>query len=104
LGIIKPTVTAVAFALLSWRLDVASWPLTIAFSLTFFIHGVVAAYLNSVTPGSDLAKETPGIRAGMLYVWATFFSPISLWAPVLFGTSAYALARRLRSNNRWRGP
>jgi hypothetical protein len=93
---IKPTLTAVAFALLSWQVGVGSWPLTIAFSLTFFLHGVATTYLESVAPGSDSAKETPGVRAGMLYVWAMLFSPISLWAPVLFGTSAYALARRLR--------
>jgi hypothetical protein len=98
---IKPTVTAVAFALLSWRLGVGSWLLTIVFNLTFFLHGLAIAYVNSFESANDMAGAAPGIRASMLYIWAMLFSPISLWGPVLFGSLAYALASRSRSNNRF---
>ena len=100
----KPALVAVAFAVLSWRLGVGSWPLTIVFSLTFFIHGIAAMYVHSFDPGNDMAGAPPGTRAGMLYVGAMLFSPVSLWAPVIFGSVTYALVVRLRSNNRWRGP
>ena len=103
-AITKPTVTAVAFAVLSSRLRVGSWPLTIVFCLTFFVHGVVDVYARSIGPGGDLAGEPPGTRHAMLYLWAMLFSPISLWAPVLFGALAYALVARLRSNKTLEGP
>jgi hypothetical protein len=96
----KPALVAVAFAVLSSRLGVGSWPLTIAFSLTFFIHGTVEMYLNS----DDMAGAPPGTRGGMVYLGAMLFSPVSLWAPVIFGCLTYSLMVRLRSNNRWRGP
>jgi hypothetical protein len=89
---LKPTLLAVAFALLAQRLGVASWPLVIAFSLTFFVHGIVAAYLQSAGPGSDLAGRSGNERGILLYLWAVIFSPISLWGPLLLGTMAYALA------------
>jgi len=100
----KPAITAVAFALLSWRLGVGSWPLTIAFSLTFFFYGIADTYARSFGSAGDLAGEPPETRHAMLYLWAVLFSPISLWAPVLFGALTYGLISRLRSNNRWRGP
>ena len=97
----KPTVTAVAFAFLSWRLRIGSWPLTIVFSLTFFLHGLAIAYVSSFRSGNDMADASPDFRVGMLYVWAMLFSPISLWGPVLFGSLAYGWASRSRSNNRF---
>jgi hypothetical protein len=100
----KPATIAVAFAVLSWRLGVGSWPLTIVFSLTFFIHSAVAMYVSSFDPTANPAGATTGTRAGIVYFGAILFSPITLWAPVLFGALAYAFATRLRSNNRWRGP
>lgn len=50
-------------------------------------------------------KRAGGIVSGMsprtmLYLWAMLFSPISLWAPVVFGTLTYTLVTRFRSNNR----
>jgi hypothetical protein len=92
--------TAVAFALLSWHLRIGSWPLTIVFSLTFFLYAVAIAYASSFAPGSELAGAPPGLRAGMIYFSAVLFSPISLWGPVLFGSLAYAWASRTRSNIR----
>ena len=89
---LKPTLVTVAFALLAQRLRVGSWPLVIAFSLTFFIHGVIAAYVQSLSPGSDYAGSSGNERGISLYLWALIFSPISLWGPLLFGTAAYALA------------
>ena len=96
----KPTVTAVAFALLSRRLRVGSWPLTITFCLMFFLYGVVIAYVTSLQSGNGLTDASPDTRATMLYLWAMLFSPISLWGPVLCGSLAYAWATRARSNNR----
>lgn len=37
---LKPTLCAVGFSLLAYRLRVASWPLVVAFSLTFFVEGL----------------------------------------------------------------
>jgi hypothetical protein len=97
---IKPTVTAVAFALLSRRLRVGSWPLTIAFCLMFFVYGVVVAYVTSVEPGNDMARASPDTRVTMLYLWAMMSSPLSLWGPVILGSLAYAWASKAWSNNR----
>jgi len=97
----KPTVTAVAFALLSRRLRVGSWPVTITFCLMFFLYGIVVAYVTSFQPGNDMAGASPDTRATMLYFLAMLFSPISLWGPVLFGSLAYAWASRVWSNNRF---
>jgi hypothetical protein len=101
---LKPTLLAVAFALLALRLGVASWPLVIAFSLTFFVHGVIAAYVQSVGPDSDFAGRSGNERGILLYLWAVIFSPISLWGPLLSGTMTYALARKGRSNIRLEQP
>jgi hypothetical protein len=97
----KPAVTAAAFAALSWRLGVGSWPLTIAFCLTFFPFGVIETHAVSFAPGTDLAGAPSDTRLWTLYLWAMLFSPISLWAPVVFGTLTYTLVTRFRSNNRW---
>ena len=99
----KPAVIAVAFALLSWRLGVGSWLLTIVFSLTFFVHGIADYYVHSSDQGTNLAGAPPGTKESILYLWAVLFSPISLWAPLLLASLSYALVTRLRSNNRWRG-
>lgn len=96
----KPTVAAVAFALVSRRLRVGSWPLTIAFSLTFFFRGVAIAYVTSFESGNDMAGASPDLRGAMLYLWAMLFSPISLWGPVIFGSLAYAWTCRTRLNSR----
>ena len=100
----KPAITAVAFAALSWRLGVGSWPLTIAFCLTFFPFGVIETHAVSFAPGTDLAGAPSDTRFWMLYIWAMLFSPISLWSPVVFGTLTYTLVTRLPSNNRWPAP
>jgi hypothetical protein len=97
---LKPTIIAVVFAILSRRLRVGSWPLTIAFSLTFFFYGVVITYVTSFESGNDMAGASPDTRVTMLYLWSMLFSPISLWGPVLFGSLAYAWASRVWSNNR----
>jgi hypothetical protein len=97
----KPTITAVAFALLSRRLGVGSWPLTITFCLMFFVYGVVIAYVTSFQPGNDMTGASPDTRATMLYLLAMLFSPISLWGPVLFGSLAYAWACKAWSYNRF---
>jgi hypothetical protein len=97
---IKPTVIAVAFAVLSRRLRVGSWPLTITFCLMFFLYGIIVAYVTSLEPGNDMVGAPSDTRATMLYLWAMLFSPISLWGPVLFGSLAYAWASRAWSNNR----
>jgi hypothetical protein len=99
-GPLAPTMTAVAFALLSGYLRIGSWPLTIVFSLTFFLCDVAIAYASSLIPGYELAGAPPGLRAGMIYLSAVLFSPISLWGPVLFGSLAYAWTSPSRSNNR----
>jgi hypothetical protein len=97
----KPTIIAGAFALLSRRLRVGSWPITITFCLMFFLYGVVVAYVTSLQPGNDMAGASPDTRATMLYMLAMLFSPISLWGPVAFGSLAYAWASRAWSNNRF---
>ena len=99
----KPTLTAVVFALLSRRLRVGSWPLTITFCLMFFLYGVVIAYVTSFQQGNDMAGASPDTRDSMLYLWAMLFSPISLWGPVLFGSLAYAWASKAWSNDRFEG-
>jgi hypothetical protein len=64
--------------------------------------GVIETHAVSLSPGTDLAGAPSDTRLWMLYLWAMLFSPISLWAPVVFGTLTYTLVTRLRSNNRWR--
>jgi hypothetical protein len=95
----KPSFLAAVFAIMSWCLGVGSWPLTIVFSLTFFVYSAVDMYV-----GSDLASEGPNTRVRLIYLGAVVFSPITLWGPVLLGAVAYAAAQRLRPNSRWSGP
>jgi hypothetical protein len=99
----KPSIVAIAFALLSVGLGVGSWPVTIVFSLTFFVYGIVVAGFSSMGTNGNLAGESVGMMTAMLYLWSILFSPISLWAPVLFGTGAYAAACKLRPNMRLSG-
>ena len=101
---LKPAIISAAFALFSLRLGVDSWPLIIFFSFTFFIHGVVDAYMHGLNPDNDLKGAPADTRNTMLHLWAVIFSPISLWAPLLFGAVAYGLGSRARSNQRLERP
>lgn len=100
----KPAILATVFVFLSWRLRVDSWPLTIAFSLSFFIYGAVAMLASSYNPSNDLAHEPLGTKSVFVYFGIMILSPISLWAPVILGSSSYAMIRRLRPNARRSGP
>jgi len=99
----KPTLVAIAFALAAHRLGVASWPLVITFSLTFFFYSIAIFYFSPDM--RDIDTSVPGVQTRMAatYVGALIFSPITLWGPVLLGCGAYAVVRRRWSNFRWSG-
>jgi len=90
----RPTILSIAFALLGKRLGVASWPLVVTFSLTFFLYSVVAFYFSPDAQGLNDLTVDNGSRAVMTYFGAMIFAPITLWCPILFACGAYALVGR----------
>ena len=74
----KPTLFSIAFAVLAHRLRVASWPVVVAFSLTFFVEGIAEVYVNSPALHKPPSASLPDSRVMMLTLWAILFSPISL--------------------------
>ena len=95
---LKPTLTALAFVILSRSLGFSSWPLTIAFSLSFFLVDLLMASVQGLGSRGDLSqtpRETQGLT---LYLSAVIFSPITLWGPLIVGTSTYALLCAFRSS------
>ena len=96
----KPTILTVAFALTTHRLGVASWPLVVSFSLTFFIYSFAMFYFSRDASYVDESIAGGSARLAASYFVAVIFSPITLWCPLLFGCGSYALARRLWSTNR----
>jgi NADH:ubiquinone oxidoreductase subunit 5 (subunit L)/multisubunit Na+/H+ antiporter MnhA subunit len=97
----KPTLLAMAFALGAHRLGVASWPLVVTFSLTFFIYSFAMFYFSPDMRGIDQPVPGDHTRVTLSYFGAVLFSPITLWGPLLLGCGAYAVARRWWSNNRF---
>ena len=93
---LKPTIISVAFAVSAHRLRVASWPVVVAFALTFFVEGVTEVYVNSPALHETPQDSAPDNRALMLTLWSVIFSPISLWGPILFSTLVYGLVRGRR--------
>lgn len=100
----KPTILSVAFALTAHRLGVASWPLVVAFSLTFLIYSFAMFYFSPDASGLDKSISGEGARLAASYIGTVIFSPITLWGPLLFGCGSYALARWLWSTNRLERP
>jgi hypothetical protein len=96
----KPTLLAMVFALAAHRLGVASWPLVVTFSLTFFLYTFAVFYFSPDMRGVDPPVPGDHTRVAISYLGAVLFSPITLWGPVLLGCGAYAVARRW-SNNRF---
>jgi hypothetical protein len=96
----KPTLIAIAFALTVHRLGVASWPLVVAFSLTFFIFSTAMFYFSPDLRGADVSDRSDNNRVLLTCFGTVLFSPITLWGPLLFGCGAYAIALRLWSNRR----
>jgi hypothetical protein len=84
----KPTLIAVAFVLLAQRLRVGSWPVVLAFCISFFLVGALQFYLGG---GSE---EAPDQRVLVTIVGSLLFSPVSLWGPVALGAIAFYFARR----------
>jgi hypothetical protein len=97
----KPTLLAVVFALVAHRLGVASWPLVVTFSLTFFLYSFAAFYFSPGMRGVDQPAPGDHTRVAVSYLGAVLFSPITLWGPLLLGCGAYAVARRWWSNHRF---
>jgi hypothetical protein len=97
----KPTLLAMVFALGAHRLGVASWPLVVTFSLTFFIYSFAMFYFSPDMRGIDQPVPSDHTRVTLSYFGAVLFSPITLWGPLLLGCGAYAVARRWWSNNRF---
>lgn len=91
---LKPTAISLAFTILAHRLRVASWPVVVAFSLTFFAEGVAEAYINGPATHETPSGNLPDDRVMMLALWAALFSPVSLWGPILFSVLAYIVLRR----------
>ena len=89
-----------AFALAAHRLDVASWPLVVAFSLTFFLHSIVMLYFTPGLRDAVIPGESDNARALLTYFAAILFSPITLWGPLLFGCGGYAVALRIWPEHR----
>jgi hypothetical protein len=94
----KPSVIAMAFALIVHRLRTASWPLVVAFSLTFFLYNVVMLYYIPDLRHTGMPGAGDDTRVFLTYFGAIVFSPITLWGPMLFGCGAYAVALRLWPN------
>jgi hypothetical protein len=99
----KPAILAATFSVVSCRLRIDSWALTIAFSLTFFLYSVAELLVSAYYPSSNPSGSSSDAQSMMVYFGAMVLSPISLWAPVIFGTSTYAVMRRVGSNLRWSG-
>jgi hypothetical protein len=95
---LQPTLVAIAFALAAHRLRVASWPLVVAFNLTFFLYSVAAFYFSPDFRGPDSGANGDNTRVLATYLGTMVFSPITLWGPLLFGCGAYAFARRIWAN------
>ena len=98
----KPALLAAVFSAVSFRMRVDSWPLTIAFSLTFFLESIVELVVSSYNPSNDLSRP-PDARNILVYLGAMIFSPFTLWAPMIFGTSTYAILRRFGLSFRGNG-
>jgi hypothetical protein len=94
---LRPTLMALAFVVLAWWLRVDSWPLTIVFCISFFFVEFLLTYVENLGPGGDLSQEPRETQGFMLYLITIVFSPVTLWGPVLFGASAYAMLRKVRS-------
>jgi hypothetical protein len=99
----KPAVLAATFSVVSYRLRIHSWPLTIAFSLTFFLYSVVEFLVTAYSPGHELSTLPLDATSPLVYLAVMAFSPITLWAPLTVGALAYAIVRRVGSNLRWSG-
>jgi hypothetical protein len=98
----KPAILAATFSVASYRLRIDSWALTIAFSLTFFFYSVAELVASAYYSGNPSVSPSDA-QSMMVYFGAMILSLISLWAPVIFGTSTYAIMRRFGSNLRWSG-
>jgi hypothetical protein len=94
---LRPTSTALAFVIIAWWLGVDSWPLTIVFCVSFFFVDFLMTYVRDFGPSGELSKEPPESQGMMLYLNMVVFSPVTLWGPALFGASAYAMLRKVRS-------
>jgi hypothetical protein len=94
---LRPTSTALAFVIMAWWLGVDSWPLTIVFCVSFFFVDFLMTYVRDFGPSGELSKEPPEAQGMMLYLNMVVFSPVTLWGPALFGASAYAMLRKIRS-------
>jgi len=85
---VKPTLIAVTFVLLAQRFRVASWPVVLAFCMSFFLVGALQFYLGGES------QEARDHRVLMTIVGSLLLSPISLWGPVALGAVAFSFARK----------
>ena len=74
----KPTLLAIVFALAAHRLGVASWPLVVTFSVTFFIYSFGMFYFSPDMRGIDQPVPGNHTRVTLSYFGAVLFSPITL--------------------------
>jgi len=81
----KPTLLAIVFAVAAHRLGVASLPLVVTLSLTFFIYTFAVFYFSPDMHGVEQPVPDDHARVAMSYFAAVLFSPITLWGPLLLG-------------------
>jgi hypothetical protein len=72
----KPTLLAIVFAVAAHRLRVASWPLVVSFSLSFFLFSVALFYFSPDTRLADNSASGTGTRFLLTYFGAIIFSPV----------------------------
>ena len=101
---VKPALLAAVFSIVSCRVNVDSWPLIIAFSLTFFIYTVIDLIVGAYLPTHGDSAVTLDASGPLVYLAIVTLSPVSLWAPVISGASTYAIIRKRSSSLHWSGP
>lgn len=96
-----PTVMAVVFTLLACMLRVDTWRLVLAFPLVPFVLSAIGLYASGVR--SDVGSDSPAFIALAAWAGALLLAPLTLLAPLLGVSVAYALVRGLRRRRQERG-
>jgi hypothetical protein len=98
LDLAKPTLIAVAFVMLSHRLKVASWPVVITFSLSFFAFVTAQLLLGSTLESTEISELPARWLNGLAIAFSLVLSPVTLWGPVAGSALLYAWYRRTPPN------
>jgi hypothetical protein len=94
-----PTIIACVLVLLSCRLKVDSWPMTLALAAVPAIHlglSFALAPASEASVSGALAEEFDSWLPLLITVVAMSLGPIMVMAPILAGTALYAVVRYVR--------